>query len=89
MHHIRDEVLDEAKNLISTDREQDYGSPRESFERIARLWTHYFGTHFAPADVAAMLALVKISRIARDPAKQDSWVDLAGYAALGAEVSDQ
>ena len=39
-----------------------------------------------PHDVAAMLALLKIARIASGHAKADNWVDLAGYAACGGEI---
>lgn len=39
-----------------------------------------------PEDVAAMLALLKIARIASGHAKADNWVDLAGYAACGGEI---
>lgn len=39
-----------------------------------------------PFDVAAMLALLKIARIASGHAKEDNWVDLAGYAACGGEL---
>ena len=33
-----------------------------------------------------MLALLKIARIASGRAKEDNWVDLAGYAACGGEI---
>ena len=33
-----------------------------------------------------MLALLKIARIRSGNGKEDNWVDLAGYAACGAEV---
>ena len=33
-----------------------------------------------------MLALLKIARIATGHAKEDNWVDLAGYAACGGEI---
>lgn len=39
-----------------------------------------------PYDVAAMLALLKIARIASGHAKEDNWIDLAGYAACGGEL---
>ena len=39
-----------------------------------------------PVDVAAMLALLKIARIASGHAKEDNWIDLAGYAACGGEI---
>ena len=33
-----------------------------------------------------MMALLKIARIATGGPKEDSWVDLAGYAACGGEI---
>ena len=39
-----------------------------------------------PYDVAAMLALLKIARIASGHSKADNWIDLAGYAACGGEL---
>lgn len=37
-------------------------------------------------DVAVMLALLKIARIATGHGTADSWIDLAGYAACGGEI---
>ena len=83
----RDEILDTAKKCVSGDREQDYGSPENNFGRIADLWTAYKqDAVFSPTDVACMLALLKIARIASGHAKSDNWVDLAGYAACGGEI---
>jgi hypothetical protein len=39
-----------------------------------------------PWDVAAMMALLKIARISSGNAKDDNWIDLAGYAACGGEL---
>lgn len=89
----RAEILDTAKACVCGDREQDYGSPERNFERIATLWTVYLddvlSVVLAPQDVAAMMALVKISRIASGNAKADNWVDLAGYAACGGELETE
>lgn len=86
----RTEILDAAKRCVCGDREQDYGSPEDSFGRVAALWNAYLGdrlaAHILPEDVAAMLALLKIARIASGHAKEDNWVDLAGYAACGGEI---
>lgn len=85
----RREVLERAADLIDGDRQDDYGSPQNSFSRIAALWTLGIDNQyvFDAKDVAILLALLKVSRIVGDPSKEDSWVDLAGYAGLGAEVS--
>lgn len=85
----RTEILDTAKRCVVGDREQDYGSPKRNFERIAELWSSYLGHPIVAKDVAAMLALLKIARIASGHAKADNWVDLAGYAACGGEIESE
>ena len=82
----RDEILDAAQKCVSGNREQDYGNPENSFNAIARLWSAYAGYEFGAKDVAAMMALLKIARIASGHAKSDNWIDLAGYAACGGEI---
>ena len=95
----RERVLSAARACVCGDREQDYGSPENNFRTIASLWNSYlYGAGLMenptprvwkglkPKDVAAMLALLKVARIARNRPKQDNWIDLAGYAACGAEL---
>lgn len=88
----RSEVLSKADSYVNGDREQDYGSPESNFQTIADLWAVYLQgcgvtiDFLEPHDVAAMLALLKIARIASGHAKADNWVDLAGYAACGGEI---
>lgn len=90
----REEILSAAKKCVCGDREQDYGSPERNFQAIANLWEDYLATKghgvvdISPPDVAAMLALLKIARIASGHAKDDNWIDLAGYAACGGELED-
>lgn len=86
----RTEILEAAARCVCGDREQDYGSPEDSFNAIAALWNAYLGECYLGAkDVAAMLALLKIARIASGHAKEDNWVDLAGYAACGGEIETE
>jgi hypothetical protein len=83
----RKEILETAAKCVVGDREEDYGSPEQNFERIAMFWNAYFDSYRISAkDVAAMLALLKIARVASGHAKSDNWVDLAGYAACGGEI---
>jgi hypothetical protein len=84
---LREQVLDEAKNYITADRNTDYGTPESNFTDIARFWSTYLGASIMPHDVAAMMMLMKISRIKTNPDKRDSWTDGAGYAACGFEVA--
>lgn len=91
----RAEILEAAKACVCGNREQDYGSPERNFETIANLWTDYLhgcgvdNILLEPHDVAAMLALMKIARIASGHAKEDNWIDLAGYAACGGEIESE
>lgn len=82
----RQEILDAAKRCVCGDREEDYGSPEHSFWVIARLWTAYKGCEFTLIDVAMMMALLKIGRIACGRFKDDNAIDLAGYAACAGEI---
>lgn len=91
----RAEILKEAEKCVCGDREQDYGSPENNFRTIASFWTEYLRSKLGdreriivePEDVAALLALLKVARIASGRMKDDNWVDLAGYAACGGEIA--
>lgn len=88
--NIREEILNRAAACVNGDREQDYGSPENNFQTIATMWDAYLKggkkTAIDAVDVAAMLALLKIARVASGHAKADNWIDLAGYAACGGEL---
>lgn len=82
----RKSILEDAEKCVCGHREEDYGSPEDSFATIAELWTTYSGHLFTAVDVAMMMALLKIARIAGGRGSEDSFVDLAGYAACGGEI---
>lgn len=84
----RNDALELAKILINGQRAHDYGDAVESMNRISKLWSAYLNIELDSKDAAAMLALLKISRIASGR-KADNWVDLIGYAAIGAETEDE
>lgn len=84
----REEILTMAKEIVCKDRDKDYGKPEDNFGKIAALWSAYLGNvTITAADVAIMMTLMKTARIAANPAKLDSWVDIAGYAACGGEIA--
>ena len=85
----RKRVLSEAEKCVCGQREQDYGTPEDSFEMIGKLWTVYldYATKIDAHDVAAMMALLKIARISENPQHMDSWVDGCGYFACGGEIA--
>lgn len=79
-------VLEQATAIVSGERQDQYGNPEDSFQRIADYWTPYLGKPVTPKDVAMLLILMKVAR-EQNQHKLDSLVDIAGYAALAAEVS--
>lgn len=83
----RKECLDAAGKAVLTDRAREYGHPEDCFGLIAALWSRYTERDISSADVAVMMILLKIARIEGNPRHADSWVDIAGYAACGAECA--
>lgn len=81
----REKILEQARVCVCGERETDYGSPENNFKRIADLWTAYMGHTYTPVDVAMMMALLKVARI-KAGGTDDSFIDLAGYAACGGEI---
>jgi hypothetical protein len=92
----RASALDEAANLITGDRNNQYGPPTQDFKRTADL-LNALGYRrvdandevhdIVPSDTALIIAQVKVSRLMHSRGKRDSWVDLAGYAACGYECA--
>lgn len=93
-------VLEAAVQTVA-DRGVPYGGVEDNFNRIAALWTaHFKNRYYSPddgitlsyfeafdaADVAMMMALMKIARLEANPSHADSWIDVAGYAACGGEI---
>jgi hypothetical protein len=88
----RGDALDEAKGLITGDRNNSYGPPTQDFARAAGVlnalgYRAHEGRQLLPHDIALMVMAVKQSRLVWTPAKRDSWVDIAGYAACGLECA--
>ncbi len=84
----REDVLQTAHDAVNGSRHEDYGSAENNFKIIAKFWNAYLNMDnvIEAKDVAAMMALLKIARIASGHGKSDNWVDLAGYAACGGEI---
>lgn len=86
----RKQCLEAAADCVLKNRAQVYAAPEDAFGLIAKFWTSYLsecGPLLASHDVAAMLALMKVARVAQNSDHIDSWVDLAGYAACGVECA--
>lgn len=87
----RAHCLDKAKEYVTVDRNGSYGEPEDNFRNIANLWNAHLAasnpSELTSTDVAIMLTLLKIARVSTNPEKYDSWVDICGYAACGAEIA--
>ena len=95
----RKECLTGAEKCVTGQRKQNYGEVENNFSAIGLFWSVYLrNAHpelnmaintIDAKDVAAMMALLKIARIASPTATEDSFVDLAGYAACGCEIATE
>ena len=84
----RKDILAEAERCVCGQREEDYGSPEDNFYKISKLWNAYLGDNVTDShDVAIMMALLKIGRIASGQVKEDNYVDACGYLCIGGELS--
>lgn len=83
----RKETLDAAATCVLKDRQATHGKPEDSFGLIARLWSAYLGVTIEPHTVAIMMGLLKVARLKQNPNNDDSYTDLAGYAACAAELA--
>lgn len=79
-------ALDEARDIIYSDREQTHGHPARNFRCIADMWTAYLNNRFrsscvalSPEDVCVMMGLMKSARFAANPSHRDNIVDAIGY----------
>jgi len=68
-------------------RGKDYGDAADNFRRIISLWETVLGIKITEAQFAQMMILMKIARLNETPDHTDSWVDIAGYAALACEIT--
>lgn len=90
---IRQEVLRLAEQYVSKDRNAVHGKPEDNFAIIAKFQETYRkachrirgSDDVLPHDIAVDNILQKIARLVQSPYHRDHWIDIAGYAACGAE----
>lgn len=66
-----------------------HGGPGVGLTRIAALWSVLLAAPVTAAQVAQCMIALKLARLMHNPRHLDSWVDVAGYAACGAEVTSE
>jgi hypothetical protein len=101
----REEVLLTANSLVNGDRNAQYGEPNQAFSHTAALWNILLHARLdylrrvAPEAclpdqiitaemVAEFQILLKLSRNTHQK-KLDNWIDIAGYAACGADCGNE
>lgn len=86
----RFECLNLAAEAVN-DREGVYGKPEDNFAAVEDVFLRLLDVtpDSLPDGVISALFLcsLKLVRAAAAPTHADNWIDLAGYAALGYEVS--
>ena len=83
-------IFAEAEAIINGERREDYGDAVLSFKQISDLWSAYLQRIITPADVAAMMALLKLVRLKYSGfTHHDSFVDMLGYVGLAHKVSGE
>lgn len=91
----RKELLDAAANAVLRDRNQTYGTPEDNFATTAQIMTAYLngrhllaeGRRLEAYDVASLMVALKLARLCTSPGNEDTWVDIAGYAATGVQCA--
>jgi hypothetical protein len=85
-------ILTEASSLITGQRQEDYGTPEENFQRMADYANIHFKKNlennipFAPRQMAEYMILLKMARTVNSPTR-DSYVDIGGYAGIAGELA--
>lgn len=90
----REKTLEEAKNIVCKDCNQQYGESEDSFGVIAGLWSQYLNQAplmdrplmLFPDDVACMMILFKVGCLVSGSCKHDTLADIIGYTACAEEL---
>ena len=89
---IGSDIFEMAKQIVNGHRQDDYGTPEDSFQNIANYWNAYFTQIYdkredglTAEDVAIMMVLFKIARLGHGYTR-DSVVDMCGYSAIYAAM---
>lgn len=82
----RETLLNEAKRIVTGERNKSYGEPEDNSRRIGDLWNVFLQGRTKPPtepldpyEVFLMMGLMKIARLMHDPSNYDSYLDAVGY----------
>lgn len=87
----RQELAAHVGGLISNERNETHGEPHAQFglqvEMLKLIMSHWRGPISNTAYHAIEQITTKLSRLAVGVDLQDTWLDIAGYALIAAEVA--
>lgn len=83
----RVDILGSALQFVTVDRAATHGAAKDSFARIAAIWSLRLGVEITAAQVALMMVDFKTVRAWGNPSHADTYPDIAGYAALAGEIA--
>lgn len=82
------EILLTATDTIS-ERGLSYGHPADNMQHTAMLLSAYLQTPIHDYQVAGIMVLVKLARTNQSPQHIDTWIDMAGYAAIAGSLATE
>ena len=86
----RGESLNKAYETINGARQDNYGKPEDSFQKIASYWNAYLDiTSIKAHDVSIMMTLLKIARIKGQKHHEDNYIDAAGYIGIACDLKSR
>lgn len=83
-----EDLLKIAMKIIE-DRRAQYGDSTLVCKKIAARWSQTLGVEITPAAAVMCLIDLKMARLHHNPTHLDSIIDIAGYAAILAEVTQE
>lgn len=78
-------ILDDVKAILE-DRQAQYGDAKPCFERIATFWSAYLSYPITSVQVAHLMCLMKLARLAGNPDHVDCAIDVIGYLACAEKL---
>jgi hypothetical protein len=80
-------VIESARRIV-IERESEYGGASKTLNAMAEMFSLYLGHPVEAHDVALIEIIQKVVRLKQTRGTHaDSWIDIAGYAAIGAEAA--
>jgi hypothetical protein len=85
----KSKLLDQAKEIVTKDRNLTHGEARHNFALVATYWSAHLGIELDATDVAIMMTLFKLARAKHNRSNLENWVDGIGYLACGGEIATE